>query len=294
MEYMRDSLEDTYGILKLQDKIMEIAAYIDFFCERNNIDYCLMGGSALGAKRHGGFIPWDDDLDIFMTPDNYEKFRAAFMDYGDKEIFYLQEYGKTKKGYVSVPKLRMNGTTYIEKLLENKKVHQGIFVDIFILHNCPNAKISQLWQCFWAKCVVVKGMSMRGYDRQKGFRQFLISFAKILPKKVMVDFALSQVYRFRNRKSNYYCNFFGKAVFGKGLYKKEWFSETEPIPFEKVTLRAPRGLHEFLTERFGDYMIPPSAGRIKWEQHALKWDTEKDFSEYVNKERDFSDERYLV
>lgn len=294
MKYMRDGLPDNYGFLQLQDKILEIAAYIDYFCKRNDIDYCLMGGSALGAKRHGGFIPWDDDLDIFMTPDNYEKFRAAFMDHGDKETFYLQEYGKTKKGYVSVPKLRMNGTTYVEKLLENKKVHQGIFVDIFILHNCPNAKIAQLWQCFWAKCVVVKGMSMRGYDRQKGGRQFLISFAKILPKKVMVDFALSQVYRFRNRKSNYYCNFLGKAVYKKGLYQKKWFSETEPIPFEKVTLRAPKGLHEFLTERFGDYMTPPSADRIKWEQHALKWDTEKDFSEYVNKERNFSDEKYLV
>lgn len=44
----------------------------------NRIEYCLMGGSALGSKRHGGFIPWDDDLDIFMTPDNYERFRALF------------------------------------------------------------------------------------------------------------------------------------------------------------------------------------------------------------------------
>ena len=71
MEYMRDGLSDSYGILELQDKILEIAKYIHDFCEEHDIDYCLMGGSALGAKRHGGFIPWDDDLDIFMTPDNY-------------------------------------------------------------------------------------------------------------------------------------------------------------------------------------------------------------------------------
>lgn len=294
MQYVRDDLEDKYGFLKLQDKILEIAAYIDAFCEENGIDYCLMGGSALGTKRHGGFIPWDDDLDIFMTPDNYEKFRSAFTDHGDKEKFYLQEYGKTKNGYVSIPKLRMNGTTYIEPLLENKKVHQGIFVDIFILHNCPNEKILQLWQCFWAKCVVVKGISMRGYNRQKGVRQFLIYAAKCLPKKIMVDFALSQVYRFRDRRSGYYCNFLGKAVFKKGLYKKEWFAETESAPFEKTSLRVPKGLHEFLTERFGNYMIPPSEDRIKWEQHAKMWDAEKDFSEYVNPERDFSDEKYLV
>lgn len=80
----------------------------------------------------------------------------------------------------------------------------------------------------------------------------------------------------------------------RGLYKKEWFVETEPVPFEKISLRVPKGLHEFLTERFGNYMIPPSEDRIKWEQHAKKWDAEKDFSEYINPERDFSDEKYLV
>ena len=75
LQFMRSNLENEYGLLKLQDKILEIAVYIDKFCDEHGIDYCLMGGSALGAKRHGGFIPWDDDLDIFMTPDNYEKFR---------------------------------------------------------------------------------------------------------------------------------------------------------------------------------------------------------------------------
>ncbi len=291
MKYMRDDLENSYGFLQLQDKILEIAVYLDQFCQKWDIDYCLMGGSALGAKRHGGFIPWDDDLDLFMTPDNYEKFREKFQEHGDKEKFYLQEYGKTKKGFVTVPKLRMNGTTYIEDLTKDWKIHQGVFIDIFILHNCPNNKLKQLWQCFWAKCAVVKGMSIRGYNRQKGFRKFILGFSKILPRKLMVDFALKQVYRFRNVKSDYYCNFLGKAGYKKGLYKKIWFEKTQPIPFEKVSLLAPIGLHEFLTERFGNYMIPPSQDRIKWEQHALSWDTEKHFSQ----ESDcFPDEKFLI
>ena len=67
---MRGGLDDSWGFLELQDKILEIAVYVDRFCEEHGVDYCLMGGSALGAKRHGGFIPWDDDLDIFMTPDS--------------------------------------------------------------------------------------------------------------------------------------------------------------------------------------------------------------------------------
>ena len=121
MKYMRDNLPDDYGIVRLQDKILEIAVYINDFCDKHGIDYCLMGGSALGAKRHQGFIPWDDDLDIFMTPDNYEKFRALFQSDGDHEKYYLQEYGLQNNGMVTVPKLRMNGTTYIEDLTKDWK-----------------------------------------------------------------------------------------------------------------------------------------------------------------------------
>jgi len=290
MKYMRDELNDSYGILELQDKILEIAKYIHDFCEEHDIDYCLMGGSALGAKRHGGFIPWDDDLDIFMTPDNYEKFREVFYREGDTQKFYLQEYGKCKNGYVTVPKLRMNGTTYIEELTKDWNIHQGIFVDIFILHSCPNSKIKQLWQCFWAKCAVVKGMSMRGYNRQTGLRKVLLAISKILPRKLMVEFALKQVYKFRNCKTDYLCNFLGKAIYKKGLYRRTWFENNQNILFEKVELKAPGGLHEFLSERFGDYMTPPSEDRIKWEQHALEWNTNIS----SNKGSNYSDECKLV
>lgn len=295
MLYMRDGLDDSYGFLPLQDKILEIASYIDSFCEENGIDYCLMGGSALGAKRHGGFIPWDDDLDIFMTVENYEKFRACFNEKGDKERFYLQEIGKTKAGHVTIPKVRMNGTTYHEELTKDWDIHQGIFVDIFILHKCPNNKLLQLWQCFWAKCVVVKGISMRNYSRQKGLRQFLINLAKLLPKKLMIDFALKQVYHFDKKESDYYCNFLGKAIYKKGLYKRKWFERTERLPFEKVSLRVPTGLHDFLTERFGDYMQIPSADRIKWEQHACDWSIDEDFRAGSGFSGDkFNDEKRLV
>ena len=94
-QYMRPELEDSYHLQELQDKILEIMVYVDNVCRENRIDYCLMGGSALGAKRHGGFIPWDDDLDIFMTPSNYERFRTLFAKRADAGEYYLQEWGLT-------------------------------------------------------------------------------------------------------------------------------------------------------------------------------------------------------
>lgn len=65
MGYVRNDLQDTYGIIDLQERLLEIMVDIDGFCKKYNIDYCLMAGSALGAERHKGFIPWDDDIDIY-------------------------------------------------------------------------------------------------------------------------------------------------------------------------------------------------------------------------------------
>lgn len=287
MKYMREDLEDKYGFLELQDKILEIMVDVDAFCNQNEIEYCLMGGSALGAKRHGGFIPWDDDLDIFMTPDQYEKFRKAFRQKGDHEKYYLQEWGAVE-GMVTIAKVRMNNTAYMEELLKDWKIHHGIYIDIFILHTCPNNRLLQMWQCLWAKYVIMKGLTLRGYNRRGGALGFALKCISLLPDKFLVPFGLKQVYRYRNKKTDYFCNFLGKAVFKNAIYKREWFEESEYAPFEKVALKIPKNLHDFLTYRFGDYMKKPSEDRIKWEQHASSWDFNN--GTYEN----FSDESRLI
>lgn len=291
-QYVRDGISDDYGIVALQDKILEIMVYIDDLCREYNIDYCLMGGSALGAKRHEGFIPWDDDLDIFMTPDNYEKFRETFRSVGDSALYYLQELGATD-GMVTTSKLRMNGTTYIEQSLSKLQMHHGIYVDIFILHNCPNNIVLQLWQFFWAKYVITKGLTCREQNRHTGIKKILVDMAKLLPKRFLINFGLRQVYRYRNCESPYYCNFLGKALFHNGIYSKEYFDEKEYASFEKVKLKVPVKIHEFLSDRFGDYMRIPNKKEIKWEQHVDTWDVNKDFHEYLDV-KTYADEENLI
>lgn len=293
MKYMRDFLSDDYGFLKLQDKILEIAVELDKFCNENDIDYCLMGGSALGAKRHKGFIPWDDDLDVFMTPDNYEKFRKAFEEKGNKDKYYLQELGLTD-GMVTTAKIRLNGSTYLEESLKKYDMHHGIFIDIFILHNCPDSKLARLRQCFWAKYVIMKGLAARGYNRRGGIIGIALKILSLFPDRFLVKYGLKQVYKYRNKKTKYFCNFLGKAIFKNAIYKREWFENSVYAPFEKVQLKIPENLHDFLIFRFGDYMKPPTPDRIKWEQHAEFWDTEKDFREYCKNIKSFADEKILI
>ena len=129
-------------VKEVQGKILEVMKYIDKLCRDNGIVYYIMGGTALGAVRHGGFIPWDDDLDIFMTPSEYEKFKKVF-ESEDSSIFVLQEW-RTTPHYLEYAKVRMNGTTFIEEAFKDRKnLHQGIYVDIMILHKIPENKYIQ-------------------------------------------------------------------------------------------------------------------------------------------------------
>lgn len=291
---LRPNMEDTYGILTLQNKIMEIMVYINILCKTYNIDYCLMGGSALGAKRHGGFIPWDDDMDIFMTPDQYDKFRDTFRKYGDKDTFYLQEWGSVD-GMITTAKLRMNGTTYIEDIYKDWDMHHGIFVDILILQVCPKHKVQQLHQIFWAKYVMIKGLSVRKYTKKCGIIGAIIKFLGLFPDYFLVKHGLKQVYKYRKDHTGLLCYLTGRAGYKNGIYPSEWMQPTKYADFETKQFRVPNNIEAFLTQRFGNYMEIPSMERMKAMQHAQNWNVECDFRSIMEqREWTFKDEQKLL
>ncbi len=291
LEYIRDNLTDEYGILPLQDSILRIAVYIDQLCQANQINYCLMGGSALGAVRHGGFIPWDDDLDIFMKPEDFDKFRRVFEETGDHETFYLQQLFY-RVGMVASAKLRLNGTTYLEEAIKDWKIHHGIFVDIFILHPCPKGRVKQFCQCMAAKYILAMGQSYKNH-RYTGIRRFVTAVLRLLPREFGVYRALKLVYRYDHKPTPYLCHFMGKAFFKRGIYPSTLFRAYQRHPFEKSALMLSADTPAYLKELFGNYMVLPPKSSIKHAQHAWLWDTERDYSYYVG-ENDKSQEKDLV
>jgi len=293
MNLMRSETTDSYGIKQLQNKILEVMVWIDSVCKTNNIEYCLMGGSAIGAKRHGGFIPWDDDLDIFMTANNYERFRRLFVK-NQKDGFYLQEWGKRDE-MVTMAKVRMDGTAYIEEILEPLNIHHGIYVDIMVLHHCPNNRLLQRIQYYCGRYIAAKGLADRGYNRRKDLAGQLLKILAILPKGFAVKQALRCIYRYDSQKADYYCNFLGKSDYERSIYPKEWIDNAIYAPFEIVQLKIPAQTEKYLRKRFGDYMVIPSAERIAWEQHAKAYDLNKDFRVVLNRAfNNYDDESKLI
>lgn len=293
MKYMRNDLNDDYGIIDLQEKLLEIMVDIDLFCNRYDIDYCLMAGSALGAERHKGFIPWDDDIDIYMTEKDFNKFRCKFEKYGDKKKYYLQEWGKNyskDKSFVTMAKVRLNNSRIIENSYINWKMHQGLFVDIFILHNCPSNRFLQFKQYIWSELVVLKGLQARGY-KSKGIKDLvMLNIIKFLPMKLILNKGLKETYKYQDSDTKFTHGFIDTRQFSRALFSKDIMIPGRYVEFENVKLKVPNDNKKYLQIQFGnDYMIPPTEDKKPINKHTQDW---KISSSIIY--NDFSDESKLI
>ena len=235
-----------------------IAKDINELCLRNGIRYFLLGGSAIGAVRHKGFIPWDDDLDIVMDAENYDRFIKVCREQLDKKKYYLQE------GFVDWPmpfsKIKLRGTTFEEPgQFANPDGECGIFLDVFKVENAPSSSIGQKWQYFCAKYLLCYCLLERGWSEISGMKKLMMMAA--YPLKIKW---LRGLFRYQTEKWNCKdggCRFFwaGRYRFAKAFYDKDIFDVAIYVPFEDTKLPVPEKYDKWLTQIFGDYMTPPPA-----------------------------------
>ena len=268
-------------VKSVQGKILDTMKYIDKLCRDNEITYFIMGGTALGAVRHGGFIPWDDDLDIFMTPCEYKKFKLAFEN-DNSQNFVLQEW-RTTPNYLEYAKVRMNGTTFIEEQFKNRNdLHQGIYVDIMILHKVPENSFIQKSVYYQSKFVTLYALSQRGWKPKTKSQKIILNSLKFLPCKTLAKICYSNIYRYDSLQIDYkYCYWITPAKFKNGLFHKDYFNAPVDIPFEDTLLLGPNKINEYLAYRYGDYMKLPSLEDQKAAVHASIYDTQKNYTEYL-------------
>ena len=133
---------DQEVLRKLQLTELDILLAVDKFCNDNNINYSLFGGTALGAVRHGGFIPWDDDIDICMCRSDYEKFIRLWK---KKSIggFFLQDTNPDNKTTQTHSKVRKDNTVLATREEYEVPGHHGIWIDIFPIDKVPTSKLAK-------------------------------------------------------------------------------------------------------------------------------------------------------
>lgn len=269
------------GVRKVQSKILEVMKFIDNVCRDNGITYFIMGGTALGAIRHGGFIPWDDDLDIFMTPDQYEIFKSAFNTLNHKN-FVIQEW-RTVEEHLEYAKVRMNGTTLIEHNFAHRKdMHHGIYVDIMILHKVPYNHLIQKIIYYQSKFVTLLGLSERNWKPKSHSQAIALKTLKLIPSKFIARWCYRNIYRYDNLTSNFkWCYWITPASFNKGLFASKFFQNPIDIKFEDTYLMGSKFIKEYLVARYGDYMKLPPKEQQEAAVHAEIFDTEKDFTDYL-------------
>lgn len=281
-KFVRNNLEDTYGILKLQDKILEIMVDLDRFCNENNITYFLMGGSALGAVRHHGFIPWDDDLDIFIPYNDYKRFLDLCETKLDKNKYYVQVEDSDELPYF-FSKIRMNGTTFIDEVnLNRENVHQGIFVDIMCLNNAAPKGFRRFIQYKIATLLRASSFTKLPGYKATGMRAFAIWLANMLVRGPFKSFFLKTVRKYNDRQTEEVAHVFGRAKYKNAYYPARLFSKQRYEQFEQVKLAVPVGVEEYLSIRYGqDYMkMPSDEVRSLYKSHSVIWDTDVDYRDY--------------
>lgn len=273
-------MDQKKSVRDVQNKILEVMKFIDAVCRKNDIVYYIMGGTALGAIRHGGFIPWDDDLDIFMTPQEYEKFKVA-MEGEVNPKFILQEW-RTVKKYLEYAKVRMNGTTFIEESFKDvKDMHQGIYVDIMILHKVPESKFMQKLVYYESKFVTLYALSRRNWKPKSRGQSMVLGLLKFFPCQLIAKICYHRIYKYDNRTENFkYCYWITPAKFCSGLFDKSFFESPIDIPFEDTVLYGSEHIKKYLEYRYGDYMKLPSEEQQRAAVHAMVFDTGKDYTEY--------------
>lgn len=261
-----------------QAALLRLLRELDRVCKALHIPYVLYAGTLLGAVRHQGFIPWDDDLDVLMRREDYDRLLAEAHTVLDTDTFYLQkEFSEHWPLFFS--KLRLNGTACLEKVHpKDPAMHQGIYIDIFPCDSARKTALGRRMQFAASKVVIAKALDRRGYDTDSIAKKVMIGLCRLLPQKPFLRF----VKRGTAEGDVAHTFLAGARRYGKNVIPRRFLTERCEVTFEGGTYPAPADYDACLQMLYGDYMtLPPPEERV-CKQHSILIDTERSYEEYAD------------
>ena len=252
---------------QVQKKSLDMAIYFRDFCRENNLKFFLCGGCCIGAIRHKGFIPWDDDVDVFMPRDDYEKLGEIWGKKADIKRFYYCREDEVHHYRNLFATINDNNTTFIKVHQAELDINHGIVLDILPLDGYPNSKVSRACQVFWATIYSIFCAQISPINHGK----LANLVGNLILKCVPSDKFRFKIWKFAEKKMTKYkikdCNYITELCSGplymKKKYPKVAFDKAVYFNFEGEQMPVPAGYDEYLRIAFGDYMkLPPKEKQV--------------------------------
>ena len=248
---------------KVQHVELEILNEVDRICRKNDLKYSLAYGTLIGAVRHKGFIPWDDDIDIVMPRKDYERLRTIWKNESTHE-YYLQDYKEDLYYPKNFMKIRRNNTAFIESDKEfHAKYHTGIFIDIFPMDRLAPNGIQRKEQF---AALALNLLYSRGYKSgRKGIYSVIESILLLMPR--------SSYLALREKTEAACCKWdhledapllvAATIEDCKKYFDSDLFDNLIEIPFEETNFMCTSKYDSFLRSYYGNYMeLPPEEERV--------------------------------
>lgn len=258
--YRDYELSEGVTVRQLQLKLLEIFLYFKKICEENNLTYWCGGGTMLGAVRHKGFIPWDDDLDVFLPRKDYERLYEIWDQVADTSHYVLVRTDEKVNYHHAAMNLVDVRTTYVNRHSVNEDIYHGIYIDVIPFEGCPSSKVERALQIYHSIMFSVFNVQ-RLHDNQGSFLR--------LPTKILLSLVRSSQSRYKiwkkhQDKMTQYDFFTAKYVKEtvssfKGLfrlYDRDIFNTVDAV-FEGHMVKIPAGYDYYMKCIYGDYMSLP-------------------------------------
>lgn len=272
-----------------QEALYRLLQAFDSVCKKHKIHYMLFAGTALGAVRHGGFIPWDDDLDVVMLRPEYERFLAVADGELDSNQFFLQkEFSDHWPMFFS--KLRLNGTTCLERYVpKDPQLHQGVYMDIFPCDNLSDRPLIRKLQFAASKLVIAKSLDRRGYLTDSNLKKCFMYLCRLIPAAPLKRL----VYLRSKDTTGCVHTFFGGASrYEHNVYPRAWFQSVVDMPFETGQYPVSSCYDTLLTSLYGDYMPPLDQNQRGCKVHAELVDLWHPYTQYLDYQKNMTFEEY--
>lgn len=258
----------TIELKEMKERLVEMTAYLDKLCDENGLTLFMSGGTLLGAVRHKGFIPWDDDVDMYMSRPDYDKLIEIFRKEGNNGRYKLLCHELEKDYGYMFAKLVDTNTVLIERNADCG-VEMGLYVDVFPIDGLGNSikdakKIMKRLRPYRYMNI---SLSLNPWGSKNFIKDFAYAViriaAKMLGKEKIHQKMSDIVHETSYDDSTYVGEIIDYLQDKRIMLKSEMYESYELMEFENIKLKAPKNWDKWLTQFYGDYMtLPPEEERV--------------------------------